>query len=562
MIDINHYFSSDKDDFTVYVVTKQFSLQKGKDFFASYINTEHYISTEAQMEKMIKKSKDMIRANVAPTSDLTSIFSKDVNVNSMEELIGSLCKLSTVYEHKAIKATIHNPVIILEDKISKRAITKFINLHSDCDKGLKIIIILKDDSFDNAKKLLSECPNNIIIKLINNAGEYIFQRVENAGADNIDIFINSFAEQCYYTCAETSNHLLLNSEWSQNIIYKEYGPSLMRFRTNLLFEQKDEIKKDLSTFTDRLTLLHGKSENEEKLIRTFECMSKLFRVFCNDIGGKDIQDAFELAQFVDNEILKAHVYRYADFLPNCTKEFKEDLYQAGYDIFKQNSMDDCAIYCKNNQLVEQFYTDRVYPSMFKDLMNEAKTTVPGLVGLSHIYNNAGVACLYGGAPDEAIDYFNDGITYAANQHRIVQKLGLKSNKMIALSYSCVTIDENEIEALLRQIVDGMGINKLPFLSADYALNVIAIAFRQKPVFAKKLINIYKIEDLINVAFATNPMGANHRLLQMQYLSKHYGEYFNLLEKCEIPRIKPQALGKRDKFIEKYGYNPFDFETWL
>ena len=75
-------------------------------------------------------------------------------------------------------------------------------------------------------------------------------------------------------------------------------------------------------------------------------MSKLFRVFCNDNGGQDIKDAFDIATSLDNDILLAQVYRYSEFMPNYSLADKEELYDKGYNIFKKNSMNDLAIYCQ------------------------------------------------------------------------------------------------------------------------------------------------------------------------------------------------------------------------
>ncbi len=68
-------------------------------------------------------------------------------------------------------------------------------------------------------------------------------------------------------------------------------------------------------------------------------------------------------------------------------------------------MNDLAIYCQNNKLIHQFYSDKVYPEEFRALQEEAINSVPGMVGLSHIYNNVGIAYLYCGQPNVAIDFF-------------------------------------------------------------------------------------------------------------------------------------------------------------
>ena len=330
----------------------------------------------------------------------------------------------------------------------------------------------------------------------------------------------------------------------------------------MLFDEKDEIRCDLSKTINDISNYKTNSSGDESILGGIECIAKLYRIFCNDYGGDDIIEAEKIARSLNNDILLAHVYRYAEFLPNCSVDAKKEFFLKGYEIFRQNSMEDHAIYCKNNMLVEQFYTDRVLPEEFREMQTEALNNVPGMIGLSHIFNNTGVAYLYCGRPSEASDYFTRGLGYAVYQDRIVQRFALESNKMIAESYSFALVEETRIRALVRQIFDGMGIRKLPFLTADYILNILAVAYRQNPRFGLELIETHPIDTLINESFRHNLMCASERILHLQYLASHHTYTFPLLEICNIPEITNTACGKRKEFILKYGYNPFEFNTWL
>ena len=129
-------------------------------------------------------------------------------------------------------------------------------------------------------------------------------------------------------------------------------------------------------------------------------------------------------------------------------------------------------------LIHQFYTNHVSTNEFEDLQIEACNNVPGMVGISHIYNNVGIAFLYNGFADQAIEFFNKGLDYARHPNRIVQSLALLTNRLIAESYSYQHIDESKFYTIMRQIMDGMGKKKLPFIAADYALNLVSVAYHQ------------------------------------------------------------------------------------
>ena len=327
-------------------------------------------------------------------------------------------------------------------------------------------------------------------------------------------------------------------------------------------DQKEDILPHLSRTLYNISQFVPNNEKDCTLLKNMECVARLYRVFCTDSGGIDILEARRLATALNNDILLAQVYKCADLLPNCSYTEKMDLYDKAYEIFKRNNMEDHAIYTKNNMLIEQFYTDNISTEKFKDLSVEAINNVPGMVGLTHIFNNVGVAYLYCGRPAEAIEVFDRGLEYAKFQNRIVQKLALESNKLVAESYSFCTADKNRIRLLMRQLFDSMGINRLPFLSADYLLNILAVAYQQDASFGLELVNTFPVEKLINASFSRNLLCASYRVLQLQYLAAKYGDKFPLLNTCNIPTIADSTTGKRKEFLLNYGYNLFDFSTWM
>lgn len=562
MDNIEKIFIQDDNTFTVFVVEQRFVAGRGHQYFQKFYNTKNYITSDKQIKNIFSKTIQTISKNVAPVEKLVNLLSSGFSGISIAEAITSLCQLFTVNEHQFAGPEVIDPIILQEGKITKRAISQLVSLNKDSILRPAIILLLKDNDFIRAKELLSECPDGINIKMIWNSGKEEKYKVINCGAESIESFIDSFSKQCYSTCSNTPSGLLLNKEWEENVIVKRYSPMIFKFRANLLFDQKEEIALELSSFTNEIAGTKGQTENEEQILRSFECILKLFRVFCKDFGGSDILDAKEIAFGLNHELLKAQIYRYAEFLPNCSREQKMELYDKGYNIFKKYSMEDNALYCKNNKLVEQFYMDsNIHPEEFKEMQVEAVNNVPGMVGLSHIYNNVGVAYLYCGQTEIAIDYFNRGLEYARNQNRIVQNLALESNKLIAENYSFNIIDENRIRFLMRRVFDGMGATKLPFLAADYALNILAVAFKQNRNLGKELMHTYPLQQLLQKSFSISNINANERFMQVQYLTKHFGNDF-LSNDFRISTRQNVSGGKRMEFISKYGLNPFDFEIWL
>lgn len=563
-MDVSNLFRPVDEVFTVFVVEKRFAAGNGYEYLHSFINKTNYITTDTQIKKRFSKVFSTIEKNVTPVSDLMGLFSATSPFVPVAEAITSLCKLFTVHEHKAAGPEVIDPIILEEGKITKHMVTKLIHLHKDSIIAPAIIIILKDNDFERAKTMLSDCPHGINIKMISNSGKETVYKVINTGASDISSFIDAFSEQCYNTCSRTRREILQNKDWANNEIVSLYAPTLLKIRSALLFDYKNEIRQELNDLITTLTTCEWQSSDSKKIVDCVLCIAKLFLVFCNDGGGNDLLDARNLAIELNNEILLGHVYRYAEFLPGCTDAEKDDLYDQAYRIFKRNRMVDHAIYSKNNKLVQQFYTNTVIPEEFRNMQEEAINSVPGMVGLSHIYNNVGVAYLYCGNPEAAIDYLKRGLDYAKSQDRIVQRLAIKSNIIIARSYSFERIEEQELYLLLRQIFDSLGLDRLPFLSADYALNILAVSYRQNAKLGEELINEFAVKELIEKSFFANPMGSGERLLQMQCLASRYGDKFPLLLSCKIPEREflTEPSGKKEDFICRYGYNPSEFNTWL
>jgi hypothetical protein len=325
MPDIERIFRPESSIFTVFVVEQRFAVGRGHEFFQSYINTPNYFDSEEKIKQRFSKIMSQIGKSVTPVSTLVSFLTASPHIATISEIITSLSKLFTVHEHQAAGPDVVDPIIIQEGKVSKRELTKIININKDSILSPAIIILLKDNDFERAKLLLSGCPNGINIKMIRNSGDEEIYRVINNGAENIDSFINSFSEQCYSTCSKTKRNILLNSEWAENHIISSYSPLLFKIRTCLLLDQKEEISAELSELITDLSTISGVSENDEQVLRSIECIAKLFRVFCNDFGGQDILDAHNLARWLNNEVLLAQVYRYAEFLPNCSQQRKNEL---------------------------------------------------------------------------------------------------------------------------------------------------------------------------------------------------------------------------------------------
>lgn len=557
-MDINQYFQETDNIFTIFVVEQRFVIGQGNEYFKSFRGMPNYISTEDSIKKVINRVLFWTQKHIPNITEVIKMCFFSKRNTSILEIISELSKLFSVQEHQAAGPEVIDPIIIQEGDISAKSLAQLISLHKSSILRPAIIILLKDNDFDRAKKILSNCPHGINVKMIRNSGKTEIYKIINNGVDNIDEFINAFASHCFSTCSRTPRKILLNKEWAENSLIRFYSPSICKIRTNLLFDEKDEVRGDINSLINEFEKIEVTDSNQINLIKSFECILRLFRVYCNDFGGKDLLEAERIAKEVDNDLLLAHVYRYSNLYINKNSFQKQEQLQYAENIFRENSIEDHAVYCLNNRLIDTFYTQSVNVHPFEDMCIEAINNVPGLVGMSLIYNNLGVAYLYNGYAEEALICFQKGLEYSRD--RIVQNLGLKSNMLITKAYLYEPVSEKEIRILINNVFDVMGLNRLPFISANYIINAISIALRQHPGLTTDLLQYYPIIKLFQNAFDSNILGSGSLSRMILMLKADYSEFQtgNLTYRSDLSVMS----GTRANFLQNHGYNPIIFNAWL
>lgn len=557
MEDVTSFFQEVHETFTIYVVEQHFVIGRGREYFNSFIGKENYLSTNTHVQKRIHKILDYIAKKVPPVAELIEMCFMSNKSVGLKDAINALIKLFSVHEHQAAGPEVIDPILIQEGQILPILLSQLISLHRRSILQPRIIILLKDNNFDRAKKLLSDCPSGINVKMIRNSGECEIYKVINKGTNSVDKFIEAYARQCFSTCSNTPRDVLLNNEWDENSLIKTYSPAIFRIRTKLINDEKFVVRDDIDAVLKMIEMEQLSGENQ-KLLNSFHCMIRLFKVFCYDYGGNDLKIAQKIADELDNELLLAHVYRFSHFFTNSRKEKQELLMQA-YKIFSKNSIEDHAIYCMNNSLIHQFSMDNISIRDFRKMQEMAVSNVPGLVGMSHIFNNIGVAHLLTANPEEAIDCFTKGLDYAKD--RPVQKMVLLSNRLMAKAYASEPISDTEIEQTVSRLFDSLGRSSLSFNVSHFAMNILSVAFMKNAALAKELQYKYPFQNLVQRGLDTNIMGSGSIIRQMESLASKYPD-FSMLNSLRLPNERTSISGIRLDYIERYGFNPFFHNIWL
>ncbi len=557
---ISALFEERFDSFTIYVVEKLFSLDNGKEYFKKYYNSKHYICNNSRAVSYRTRLINWINKNIPNVASIMEyLLGKPLTIG---ETIIMLSKIFSVEEHVAVGPEIIDPIIIEEENVSIRNMENIISMNKGSCLQPTIIIILKDNDFDRAKNMLKGCPNNTIVKLIKNSGESCVYRIANSGANNVNGFLDAFSRQCFSTCSNTKSEILLSSDYNDNMVINKLLTSLLKVRSCFIEDRKDEdVKKIINNINIEILKLKtaNLSLSDKKLLYSFDCMNKLFEIYCFD-NGQNLLQAETLADELGSDILRAHTYRFSHY-KNISLEEKQQNYTMAEKLFRKYQIADHAAYCKNNNLVLSFYKEFVNTKNFEDLLTYTKNETPGLVGMSIIASNAGTAHLYNLNYTKAIDIYDQNIHYASFQ--ISQKYGMLCNKKIAEHLSGKHIDDNETNGLVRDILFSFGTTKIPFIAANLLMNLISISLQQKKdtALAKEILNIEQVQEIFKMALKNNQLGSGSLCYQIAVLNQKYSNFFSSFD-FDIPATKSELTGIRKRFIEQYGLNPTIHNAWL
>ena len=564
-MDLSHevidLFSEHIETFTIYVVEKKFTLNRGREFFKKYSDKEHFISDDDKLKKHLSKILSWIQKKIPDVATLTKnviTVKTTPNTSGIVDIITSLNKLFTVTEHQAVGPEVIDPIIIDELNISPKYIAELVSLYKESIIQPAIIIILKDNDFERAKKLLSNCPHNTNVKFIRNNGESVIYKIINSGAENIDDFVDAFSRQCFSTCSKTDRNILLNSNWGEENFIKSITPYFFKVRTNLLYDEKEEALTDVNYILNRIIMERSIPNNNSSILSSLEIIAKLNRIYCCDQSGSDILDALELQRSLDIDLVKAYIYRFAHFIPGIDRNRQKELLLEATQIFEDNNVADHAMYCENNYLVHSFYSNRVQAREFRDLQQRAVYEVPGMVGMSIIFNNVGVAYLYNREYSEALTYFRKGLDYS--KERMVQRIGLQSNILITKASAYEKIDEKEIRIFLETVLANFSSRYLPFIAANYIMNILAIALEQHNELGKEIFHNPKVQNIISSALKNNTLGSGSLIRQIIKMQSKFTELD--LSIYTKPVNVSSISGTREEFIMEKGYNPIIFNAWL
>lgn len=557
-IDIEERLNPSLTNATVNIVTYTFRMKYGKKYFEKFLTTPHYMSSSHKLRNYWNKTINLIRTKQTNIIELVQTLEKSDNIKK-SVVFETLSMLLQIIPAIAVNIEVLDPIIIEINKDTLKTASKIVNnFKSSPIRPIIILLLDKNTSSTVIEEILKKLPIDLKVAIHKDSGETeVITVLNNIGADSVEDFMDSYSSQCFCTCCHTKQSILIRDMKESNIV-SILSTLLIKCHSYLLQDNKKSAQEDIKYIHSLLT--HSCIESD--LLKMFTCILSLYNVYATDKGGTSILTAINLSRELNNPLMEAFVDRFAHFIPNTSYKEKSEILLKASEIFNKKNVFDHKIYCINNMLTYSFYSESLDTRKFNDLLGEATSNVPGLAGMSILYNNAGTAELYNRNPDIALIRYKEGLDYARANNRPAQRIGLMGNIIITESLLGIKHDSQYFIRGFNDIINMPNTRNLPFIQANGMMNFLASAIFEKNFEAvKEITTSQNFKEVLIRSLRDNEMGTGSLIEQLNVLLKKSQGHLNF-DYLKCPSHHSIISGIRHNYISENGFNPAIGNAWL
>lgn len=557
-IDIEERLNPSLTNATVNIVTYTFRMKYGKKYFEEFLTTPHYMSSSHKLRNYWNKTINLIRTKQTNIIELVQTLEKSDNIKK-SVVFETLSMLLQIIPAIAVNIEVLDPIIIEINKDTLKTASKIVNnFKSSPIRPIIILLLDKNTSSAVIEEILKKLPIDLKVAIHKDSGETeVITVLNNIGADSVEDFMDSYSSQCFCTCCHTKQSILIRDMKESNIV-SILSTLLIKCHSYLLQDNKKSAQEDIKYIHSLLT--HSYIESD--LLKMFTCILSLYNVYATDKGGTSILTAINLSRELNNPLMEAFVDRFAHFIPNTSYKEKSEILLKASEIFNKKNVFDHKIYCINNMLTYSFYSESLDTRKFNDLLGEATSNVPGLAGMSILYNNAGTAELYNRNPDIALIRYKEGLDYARANNRPAQRIGLMGNIIITESLLGIKHDSQYFIRGFNDIINMPNTRNLPFIQANGMMNFLASAIFEKNFEAvKEITTSQNFKEVLIRSLRDNEMGTGSLIEQLNVLLKKSQGHLNF-DYLKCPSHHSIISGIRHNYISENGFNPAIGNAWL
>ena len=557
-IDIEERLNPSLTNATVNIVTYTFRMKYGKKYFEKFLTTPHYMSSSHKLRNYWNKTINLIRTKQTNIIELVQTLENSDNIKK-SVVFETLSMLLQIIPAIAVNIEVLDPIIIEINKDTLKTASKIVNnFKSSPIRPIIILLLDKNTSSAVIEEILKKLPIDLKVAIHKDSGETeVITVLNNIGADSVEDFMDSYSSQCFCTCCHTKQSILIRDMKESNIV-SILSTLLIKCHSYLLQDNKKSAQEDIKYIHSLLT--HSYIESD--LLKMFTCILSLYNVYATDKGGTSILTAINLSRELNNPLMEAFVDRFAHFIPNTSYKEKSEILLKASEIFNKKNVFDHKIYCINNMLTYSFYSESLDTRKFNDLLGEATSNVPGLAGMSILYNNAGTAELYNRNPDIALIRYKEGLDYARANNRPAQRIGLMGNIIITESLLGIKHDSQYFIRGFNDIINMPNTRNLPFIQANGMMNFLASAIFEKNFEAvKEITTSQNFKEVLIRSLRDNEMGTGSLIEQLNVLLKKSQGHLNF-DYLKCPSHHSIISGIRHNYISENGFNPAIGNAWL
>lgn len=338
--------------------------------------------------------------------------------------------LASNQNKSSISESAENVVYIIEDDVPASLFGRFFQYYSDVPQAKQpLFIIQTEGTAHNLLSRLNRCPPGFIFEEVTPHATLQEYTIENVGCANFRDFVADYTNAVFSTVASTPRPRLDQFDFSEQPLLHELSARLFHLRSKVLELGKFDSVED-ATALERFLIEQQSTHltgSDATVLLLFRALNNLFLLYAKERSRGLLDNSMAIACALGDPLLQAHCLRYINLIEQ-PGPFAEFCLRGAAERFTVAECYDHANYCVNNLLVGRFYSDQPSADDFERLIGESSELIPNFRGVGIIYNNAGVAHLIEGRPEEARRLFDRGLQ---KPNMPLHAVGLKVNRMIA-----------------------------------------------------------------------------------------------------------------------------------
>lgn len=527
----------------VLLITKSLSRTRLAQFFDENITRLRHINSEKELSLELHKILEM---NGSTTFErvryaVGKIFG---GIAIGPEEYQTQISIAGNHSRFAVRDDSINQVVrISENEVNPRTLGKYLDAYTALPEEQRPIFIIEThDEGSSIDERISRAPDEMNFSRFRPDAVLEKHIVERLPSASIEELVDQYAENSFSAVSRLDVRQFENAIVKDASLHEELAARLFHVRSIANEHGKFATTMAAKALSNRLDNVAANrlSDADQRIALASKILSNLWLLYCEEGPRSLFDNAMAIAKSLDDELMQAHCIRLINTIEPHGTMTDQMLHRAA-KTFHEHELFDFSNFCLNNAYVGKFYTDEKIASAFADVTTASAESIDGFLGRAIMINNVGVAYMIEGDIENAYYWFSKvSKEPAAPLHSISAEVNLAITQFVD---GCDPNGQHLLK-LARKTVRQIERN-YRYQTANLLLNILRLALG-RPEEGE----IHKLASEVGV-FDDPVVTTDHGTL-VRLARAAMGD-------TQLPDV---GLGRRARFIEKYGLVPIVHHAWL